>query len=197
METWFWILGWFLSLLTITWNKLTIFLGSFTADEISAPKPAPAIIVSLAVADFCVVVERNSFSIFLRHYGKNAYYWPEHLLSWVSFIRWLFSNTSVGNLHSLELDRLIAIVYPLKCIVLIYDSSTNYPLAIFFFWTITFGFVVFRFSFRFSLKTIPVTAPFNFLYVISLEILPCALIIASFVSMSFHVGKHDRSSTHK
>ena len=146
------------------------------------------------MADLCVVVERNSFSIFQRHYGKNAYYWPQHLLSWVTFIRWLFSNTSVGNLHSLELDRLIAIVYPLKCIVLIYDSSTNYPLAIFFFWTITFGFVVFRFSFRFSLKTIPVTAPFNFLYVISLEILPCALIIASFVSMIFHVGKHDRSA---
>ena len=112
----------------------------------------------------------------------------------MSFIRWLFSNTSVGNLHSLELDRLIAIVYPLKCIVLIYDSSTNYPLAIFFFWTITFGFVVFQFSFRFSLKTSLVTAPFTFLYVISLEILPCALIIASFVSMIFHVGKHDRSA---
>ena len=110
------------------------------------------------------------------------------------FIRWLFSNTSVGKLRSLELDRLIAIVYPLKCISLIYDSSSNYPLAIFFFWTITFGFVVFQFSFRFSLKTSLVTAPFNFLYVISLEILPCALIIASFVSMIFHVGKHDRSA---
>ena len=70
-----------------------------------------------------------------------------------------------------------------------------YPLAIFFFWTITFGFVVFQFSyFRFSLKTILVTAPFNLLYVISLEILPRALIIASFVSMIFHVGKHDRSA---
>ena len=66
--------------------------------------------------------------------------------------------------------------------------------AIFFFWTITFDFVVFRFSLPFSLKTILVTAPFNFLHVISLEILPCALIIASFVSMIFHVGKHDRSA---
>ena len=66
--------------------------------------------------------------------------------------------------------------------------------AIFFFWSITFGSVVFRFSFRFSLKTILVTSPFNFLYVISLEIALCALIIASFVSMIFHVGKHDRSA---
>ena len=146
------------------------------------------------MADFCVVVERNSSSIFLRHYGKNTCYWPQHLLSWVNFVRWLFSNTSVGNLYSLQLDRLIAIVYPLKCISLIYDSSSNYPLAIFFFWTITFGFVVFQFSLRFSLKRSLVTAPFNFLYVISLEILPCALIIASFVSMIFHVGKHDRSA---
>ena len=170
---------------------MTIFLGSFTADEISPPKPRPTIIVSLAVADFCVVVERNS-SIFLRHYGKNACYWPQHLLSWVSFIRWLFIGTL--PLYSLELDRLIAIVYPLKCISLIYDSSSNNPLAIFFFWTITFGFVVFQFSFRFSLKRSLVTAPFNWLYVISLEILPYALITASFVSMIFHVGKHDRSA---
>ena len=110
----------------------------------------------------------------------------------MSFIRWLFIGTL--PLYSLELDRLIAIVYPLKCIVLIYDSSTNYPLAIFFFWTITFGFVVFQFSFRFSLKRSLVTAPFNWLYVISLEILPCALIIASVVSMIFHVGKHEWSA---
>ena len=54
---------------------------------------------------------------------------------------------------------------------------------------------MFQFSyFRFSLKTILVTAPFNLLYVISLEILPRALIIASFVSMIFNVGKHDRSA---
>ena len=110
----------------------------------------------------------------------------------MSFIRWLFIGTL--PLYSLELDRLIAIVYPLKCISLIYDSSSNYPLAIFFFWTITFGFVVFQFSFRFSLKRSLVTAPFNWLYVISLELLPCALIIASFLSMIFHVGKHDRST---
>ena len=110
----------------------------------------------------------------------------------MSFIRWLFIGTL--PLYSLELDRLIAIVYPLKCISLIYDSSSNNPLAIFFFWTMTFGFVVFQFSFRFSLKRSLVTAPFNWLYVISLELLPCALIIASFLSMIFHVGKHDRST---
>ena len=148
------------------------------------------------MADLCVVVERNSFSIFQRHYGKNAYYWPQHLLSWVTFIRWLFSNTSVGNLHSLELARSFD-CYCLSSKVHFFNLwlvVELYPLAIFFFWTITFGFVVFQFSFRFSLKTSLVTAPFNFLYVISLEILPCALIIATFVSMIFHVGKHDRSA---
>ena len=190
METWFWILSWFLSLLTITGNNLTIFLGSFAADEISAPKPTR--LLFLYPWQISVLWLSVTPPFFLRHYGKNACYWPQHLLSWVSFIRWLFIGTL--PLYSLELDRLIAIVYPLKCISLIYDSSSNYPLAIFFFWTITFGFVVFQFSFRFSLKTSLVTAPFTFLYVISLEILPCALIIASFVSMIFHVGKHDRSA---
>ena len=67
-------------------------------------------------------------------------------------------------------------------------------ISVSYFLLLDYNIVVFQFSFRFSLKTSLVTAPFNFLYVISLEILPCALIIASFVSMIFHVGKHDRSA---
>ena len=37
METWFWILGWFLSLLTVTGNKLTIFLSSAHLQQTKSP----------------------------------------------------------------------------------------------------------------------------------------------------------------
>ena len=65
METWFWILGWFLSLLTIiiwilgwvlsflaiTGNGFTIFL---VCSRRNLRTKTNAFIVSLAVADFCV-----------------------------------------------------------------------------------------------------------------------------------------------
>ena len=151
-----------------------------------------AFIVSLAVADFCVVVERNFFSIFLRHY-KNACHWSQHLLSWVSFMRWLFSNTSVRwkliqfRTRSFDSHRLSSKVHCFNLWLVVELSIKLFS-----------SFVVFRFSFRFSLKTSLVIAPFNWLYVISFEILPCALIIiiTSFLSMIFHVGKHDRSAWH-
>ena len=116
------------------------------------------------MADFFVVGERNSFLL------------PAPSLTPLSF-------------------SLIAIVYALKCITLIYDSSSNYP-SYFLLLDYNIWFCgASVFIVRFSLKTSLVTAPFKWLlYVISLEILPCALIIASFASMIFHVGKHDRSA---
>ena len=51
METWFWILGWFLSFLTIIGNGFTIFL---VCSRRNLRTKTNAFIVSLAVADFCV-----------------------------------------------------------------------------------------------------------------------------------------------
>ena len=51
METWFWILGWFLSFLTITGDGFTIFL---VCSRRNPRTKTNAFIVSLAVADFCV-----------------------------------------------------------------------------------------------------------------------------------------------
>ena len=113
METWFWILGWVLSFLTILGNGFTIFLVCSRQNLRTKPN---AFIVSLAVADFCVGLSVIP-SLFACDV-TNSCYWPQHLGSWVNFIRWLFSNTSVVNLCGLVLDRFIAIVHPLKYITL-------------------------------------------------------------------------------
>ena len=109
METWFWILGWVLSFLTITGNLFTIFL---ICSRRNLRTKTNAFILSLAVADFFVGLSVIPSMFFCDNFCD----WPRRWLSWVNFTRWLFSNASVVNLCVLVLDRFIAIVHPLKYI---------------------------------------------------------------------------------
>ena len=168
MEIWFWILGWVLS------SK-------------SRPK-TNAFIVSLAVADFCVGLSVIP-SLFLCDF-TNTCHWPQHWLSWVNFVRWLFSYTSVVNLCVLVLDRFIAIVHPLKYITLM--TRRRIIQVIFFSWVLPASYNVLTFiPFMFYFKTIPV--PFIWLTII-LEFIPCVVLILCFVTMIFHVCRHDQSA---
>ena len=185
MEIWFWILGWFLSFLTIIGNGFTIFL---VCRRRNLRTKTNAFIVSLSVADFCVGLSVIPSLFFCDI--TNTCNWPQHWLSWVNSIRWLFSYTSVVNLCGLVLDRFIAIVHPLKYIA--FMTRRRIIQVIFFSWTVTFGYEVLQFSLRFSFKMRLVTALFGCLDVILLEFIPSALIVFSFVSMLLHVCRHDR-----
>ena len=143
METWFWILGWVLSFLTILGNGFTIFL---VCSRRNLRTKTNAFIVSLAVTDCCVGLSVIP-SLFLCDF-TNTCHWPQHWLSWVNFIRWLFSYTSVVNLCVLVLDRFIAIVHPLKYIT--FMTRRHIIQVIFFSWTATAAFEVLQFSLRVS-----------------------------------------------
>ena len=185
METWFWILGWVLSFLAITGNGFTIFL---VCSRRNLRTKTNAFIVSLAVADFCVGLSVIP-SLFACDV-TNTCDWPQHLLSWVNFIRWLFSDTSVANLCGLVLDRFIAIVYPLKYIT--FMTRRRIIQVIFFSWVLTVSCNVLKFAlYMFYFKTIPV--PFLWLTII-VEFIPCVVLILCFVSMIFHVCRHDQSA---
>ena len=185
METWFWILGWFLSFLTIIGNGFTIFL---VCSRRNLRTKTNAFIVSLAVADFCVGLSVIP-SLFLCDF-TNTCHWPQHWLSWVNFVRWLFSYTSVVNLCVLVLDRFIAIVHPLKYITLM--TRRRIIQVIFFSWVLPASYNVLTFIlFMFYFKTIPV--PFIWLTII-LEFIPCVVLILCFVTMIFHVCRHDQSA---
>ena len=134
METWFSILGWVLSFLAITGNGFTIFLV-WSRRNLRTKTNAPRG-VSLAVADFCVGLSVIP-SLFLCAF-TNTCHWPQHWLSWVNFIRWLFSYTSVVNLCFLVLDRFIAIVHPLKYIT--FMTRRHIIQVIFFSWVLTVSF---------------------------------------------------------
>ena len=181
METWFWILGWVLSFLTITGNLFTIFL---ICSRRNLRTKTNAFILSLAVADFFVGLSVIPSMFFCDNFCD----WPRRWLSWVNFTRWLFSNASVVNLCVLVLDRFIAIVHPLKYIT--FMTCRHIIQVIFFSWTETASFEVLQFSVRVSLKTRLVDAIFCWLDVIFLEFLPSTLMVFSFVSMIVRVRKH-------
>ena len=134
METWFWMLGWFLSFLTIIGNGFTIFL---VCSRRNLRTKTNAFIVSLAVADFCVglSVIPSLFACDIT----NTYDRPQHLRSWVNILRWLFSNTSVVNLCGLVLDRFIAIVHPLKYITFMTRRRITQVISFSWFLTVSYN----------------------------------------------------------
>ena len=82
MESWYWILGWILSILTITGNGFIVLLVSC---QRQLRTKTNALIGSLSVADFCV----GAFvvpSLFFCHI-RGGCNWPRPYASWVDFIR--------------------------------------------------------------------------------------------------------------
>ena len=186
METWFWILGWFLSFLTIIGNGFTIFL---VCSRRNLRTKTNAFIVSLAVADFCVGLGVIPSLFFCDI--TNTCHWPKLWMPWVAIIRLLFSNTSSVNLCGLVLDRFIAIVYPLKYIT--FMTRRRSTQVIFFSWVLTVSFNALKVNlWMFYFKTKDV--PFMWLNTIFFELLPSVVLILCFVSMIFHVRKYDRST---
>ena len=191
METWFWILGWVLSFLTIIGNGFTIFLVCSRRNLRTKPN---AFIVSLAVADFFVGLSVIPSLFFCDI--TNTCDWPRahdhHLLSWVNILRLLFSNTSVVNLCGLVLDRFIAIIHPLKYITLM--TRRRITQAIFLSWVLTVSYNVLKNTLCIVLyqnKPCPFAI---WVMTIVFEILPCGILILCFVSVIFHVRRHDRSA---
>ena len=185
METWFWILGWVLSFLTITGNLFTIVL---ICSRRNLRTKTNAFILSLAVADFFVGVSVIPSMFFCDNFCD----WPRRWLSWVNFTRWLFSNASVVNLCVLVLDRFIAIVHPLKYITLM--TRRRITQAIFLSWVLTVSYNVLQSTLCIVLYQNN-TCPFTiWVTTIVFEILPCVILILCFVSVIFHVRRHDRSA---
>ena len=109
METWFWILGWSLSIVTIAGNGFIIFL---VCRRRRLRTKTNAFVVSLAVADFCVGLSAVP-SLFVCE--KTTGCDPEApFADRMDYLRWLFTYASITNLCSLVLDRYIAVVKPLK-----------------------------------------------------------------------------------
>ena len=134
METWFWILGWILSILTVAGNGFTVLLVG--GQRRLRTKPPHS---SLSVADFCVVAFVVPLLFFCDIRGGCN--WPRPYGTWVDFIRWLFAYASIMNLCSLVLDRYMAVVRPLKYVN--FMTTRRITKLIFFSWVIPFCLAIF------------------------------------------------------
>ena len=186
METWFWILGWILSILTVAGNGFTVHL---VGSQRRLRTKTNALIVSLAVADFCVgafVVPSLFFCDF-----RGGCNWPRPYASWVDFIRWLFACASIMNLCSLVLDRYVAIVKPLKYVN--FMTTRRITKLIFFSWVIPFCLAIFS-VFMSLYSTISLSRIVLSVCYVLLEIFFSCMLIFCFISMATVVYKQTRSS---
>ena len=110
MYAWFWIIGWFLSVLAVTGNALVIWL---VTTKRRLRTTANFFIVSLAIADFCV-------GLFLFPALFTCKRWPTYctayhrrvILAHLGF----FVHASTANLCAMTADRYIAVALPMRYI---------------------------------------------------------------------------------
>ena len=183
METWFWILGWSLSILTMAGNGFIIFL---VCSKRQLHTKTNAFVVSLAVADFCVgsVVPTRFFCEMATACKRQ--------LQWISSLRLLFSYASAMNLCSLVLDRYIAVVKPFKYLTFMKRRRVIQMVSLS--WAIPLANRIFI-----SLNLFILKKPhfWDFLFwvtVIFFELLPCFILIASFAFMLQVLCKHERAA---
>ena len=186
METWFWILGWCLSILTMIGNGFVIFV---IWRKRSLRTKTNAFIVSLAVADFCVGMNAFPPLFFWKIASDNNFQGVS--LKVLAFINELFLYASAVNLCSLVLDRYMAIVKPLQ--YLTFMKRRRVIQVISFSWTISVSFTVFVRTLRYSFKTQLFYNIVGWSYVL-FELSLCAIVIFCFTSMLVIVCKHDRSA---
>jgi len=183
METWFWILGWSLSVLTIAGNGFIIFL---VCSKRQLRTETNAFVVSLAVADFFVgIVVPSTFFCEMASGCKGQ-------LSWIGSLRLLFSYASVMNLCSLVLDRHIAVVKPFKYLTFMKRRRVIQMVSLS--WAIPIAHrIVFSLN-LFILKKPDFWDYFFWVTVIFFELLPCFILIASFAFMLQVLCKHERTA---
>ena len=183
MDTWFLILGWFLSILAIAGNVFIIFL---VGSKRQLRTKTNAFVVSLVVADFCVGLSVIPFPFFCGSSCK----WSQAGASWPRLVRWLFGYASVTNLCSLVLDRYIAVVKPLK--YLTFMTSRRVKQMIFISWAIPVVLDILPLSALISSKRVFMDI-FSWLVIILFEFSSCIMLIFCFGSMVHVVLKHDRA----
>ncbi|CAH3195020.1 unnamed protein product, partial [Porites evermanni] len=134
METWFLVLGWFLSILTIIGNGFIIFL---VCNKRQLRTKTNAFVVSLAVADLCVGICVLPL-LFLYEMTRDRSY-SQDLKKAGLIVRWFFQDASVVCLCSLVLERYIAIVMPYKYVTFMTRRRVIQMIALP--WTITVIFI--------------------------------------------------------
>ena len=184
METWFLVLGWFLSILTIIGNGFIIFL---VCNKRQLRTKTNAFVVSLAVADLCVGICVFPL-LFLYEMTRDRSY-SQDLKRATLIVRWFFQDASVVCLCSLVLERYIAIVMPYKYVTFMTRRRVIQMIALP--WTITVIFISLESSLWIGLNSFNWKI-FIWLAIIFFGFLPCCMVIFCLVSILFVAHKHNQ-----
>ena len=187
-EAWFWVLGWFLSILTIIGNGL-YYLPVYNKRRLR--KKTNAFVVSLAVADLCVGISVFPL-LFLYEITRDCSY-SRSLQKGMLIVRWLFQDASVVNLCSLVLERFIAIVKPYKYVT--FMARRRVVQMIFVIWKITVIFILLKSSLWICLNLSSLLNIFIWFVVIFFEFITCCMVIFCLVFMLRIVLKQNRAVT--
>ena len=178
METWFWVLGWFLSILTMVVNGFVIFL---VCSKRQLRTKTNTFIVSLAVADFGVGMLAVPLRFFCSLATECTLRSKERLI--VTFVEMIIIYTSGINLFSLVLERYIAVVKPLK--YLTFMKRRRVIQMVLTSWGIPFLFTLTLVSIKLSAIDRANTIH-GYLYLL-FEIILCVIVIFFLASMFFVV----------
>ena len=184
METWFWILGWSLSILTIAGNGFIIFL---VCSKRQLRTKTNVFVVSLAVADFCVGMSVVPLMFFCEMATG-----CKPLSNEIKFWRWLFGYASVMNLCSLVVDRYIAVVKPLKYLTFMKCRRVIQMVSLS--WVVLLVHRLVTLLNWYIFKKTHFWDFLNWVTVIFFELLPCFILIASFAFMLQVLCKHQRAA---
>ena len=187
METWFWVLGWFLSIFTMVVNGLIIFL---VCGKRQLRTKTNAFVVSLAVADFGVGMIAVPSHFFCSLTTECPLSSKEGLIA--TYVRVFIVYTSGTNLVGLVLERYVAVVKPLK--YLTFMKRRRVIQMVLTSWGIPFLFTLTLVSIKLSAidrsKTIR-----GYLYLL-FEIILCIILIFFLVSMFlvvYNLNSRDRT----
>ena len=184
METWFWVLGWFLSIFTMVVNGFVIFL---VCSKRQLRTKTNTFIVSLAVADFGVGMLAVPSRFFCSLATECAPPSREELI--VRFVRVFIVYTSGTNLVGLVLERYVAVVKPLK--YLTFMKRRRVIQMVLTSWGIPFLFTLTLVSITLSgighARTMR-----GYLYLL-FEIILCVILIFFLASMFFFIYSRDRT----
>ena len=184
METWFLVLGWFLSILTMVVNGFVIFL---VCGKRQLRTKTNAFVVSLAVADFgvgMIVVPSLFFCSLATECTPRS---KEGLI--VLFVRVFIVYTSATNLVSLVLERYVAVVKPLK--YLTFMTRRRVIQMVLTSWGIPFLFAVTLVSI--TLSGIDHARTMSSYLCLLFEIILCVILIFFLASMFFALYSRDRT----
>ena len=187
MKTWFWVFGWFLSILTITGNGFIIFL---VCKKRQLRTKTNTFVVSLAVADLFVGITVFPVLFSLEMTRDRSY--SQELYKGMLIVRWLFQDTSVVNLCSLVLERYFAIVMPFKYVT--FMTRQRVVQLIFIPWTLTIIFILLEASLWIGLNSFFILKIFIWPAIIFFLFLPSCMVSFCLISMLCIVYKHNRTS---